>query len=211
MNPPGGDEKIFPGAPSRARPFRARKEDAMTCPALSAFFASLCLLAALPRGDALEVASPGGELVLSFQVKDWGGMRACPVYRLSWKGKPLLAEAALGLRLQGAPSLEEGFRILSVRRWTRDQTWVPVWGERSRIRDHFNALTVTLGRPGSDRAVLEIEFRLFHGAAAFRYRLLGKGSVRIERETSRFRFFADHPCWATGFARAATGRSPSPR
>ncbi len=166
------------------------------------FATLLSLLSVLggARVTGLDLASPGGRLVLSFQVKDWGGKKACPVYRLAFGGKPLLGEAALGLRLQGGASLEEGFRLLSVRRWAHDEVWTPAWGERSRIRNLYRALAVVLGRQGFPGPVLEIEFRCFDGAAAFRYKLLGKGRATILEERSRFRFFADHKAWVTGFA-----------
>ncbi len=177
----------------------------------TALFFPFLLLPGWGRLPALDLASPGGRLVLSFQVKDWGGKKSCPVYRLSWRGQPLLADAALGLRLQGRASLEEGFRILSVRRWSHDETWRPVWGERSRIRNRYRALAVVLGRQGSPGPVLEIEFRCFDGAAAFRYKLLGKGTATILGERSRFRFFADHKAWVTGFAQGRYREVPLSR
>jgi len=159
----------------------------------------------LPAVRALDLASPGGDLVLSFHLEDRGGRKACPVYSLSWKGTPILAPAALGFRLAGGRTLEEGFRVLSVRRGRKDETWTPVWGERNRIRDQYNWMTVLLGRPGP---VLEIEFRCFDTAAAFRFRILGKGRITIERELTRFRFYGDHPCWVTRHAQGRYSRLP---
>jgi len=49
---------------------------------------------------AVEVTSPNGQVGISFEVKDFDGVRACPVYRISYKGKTVVAESRLGLELE---------------------------------------------------------------------------------------------------------------
>src|SRR4051812_19426685 len=81
---------------------------------------------------ALEVASPNGQLVLTFTVADVGKAKACPLYRLAYKGKPVLADSRLGLELASGP-LNEGLALLRERRNQQDTIWMPVCGERETI------------------------------------------------------------------------------
>src|SRR5690348_15793179 len=46
-----------------------------------------------------ELSSPDGRLVVTFEVKDVGVEKACPVYRLAYAGKEVLRDSRLGLDL----------------------------------------------------------------------------------------------------------------
>ena len=60
---------------------------------------------------AVEVKSPDGHLVVTFDVKDFGDAVGCPCYRVDYKGRPVLAESRLGLDLDGAV-LSEGLVLV---------------------------------------------------------------------------------------------------
>lgn len=51
---------------------------------------------------------------------------------------------------------------------TFDETWQPVWGEESSIRNHYNELCVTLSQPKNEREI-KIRFRMFDDGLGFRY------------------------------------------
>lgn len=61
-----------------------------------------------------------------------------------------------------------GFTIQDTKTSTFDETWKPVWGEESSIRNHYNELEVTLNQPSNDRSIV-IRFRLFNDGLGFRY------------------------------------------
>jgi hypothetical protein len=60
---------------------------ALTCTALAGPAASA----------AAELRSPDGQFAVTFEVKDMGPAKACPVYRLAYKGKVVLRDSRLGL------------------------------------------------------------------------------------------------------------------
>ena len=64
-------------------------------------------------------------------------------YALSYRGEPILADSALGIALVDAPPLEDGFRVTASWGEHHGSTWLPVYGERSLVRDRYNELANT--------------------------------------------------------------------
>ena len=62
---------------------------------LLALFASAAQ-AELP--SPLELKSPNGKVVLHFDLKTLGESKGCPIYNVSYDGRPLLADSRLGLQ-----------------------------------------------------------------------------------------------------------------
>jgi len=148
---------------------------------------------------AVQVKSPDGHLVATFEVRDIGDAGGCPCYRVEYKGRPILAESRLGLDLDGTV-LSEGLALVENRASRHDSTWKPVCGERAEIRDHYNQVIVELRETKAPNRILHVTFRAYDEGIAFCYTLPrqpGMDSVRIKRETSEFRFHADYATWAT--------------
>lgn len=74
----------------------------------------------------------------------------------------------LGLELVGDPGLMNGFTLVEAGASTFDETWKPVWGEVSQIRNHYNELAVTLDQKEQNRHIV-IRFRLYDDGLGFRY------------------------------------------
>ena len=128
-----------------------------------------------------KVTSPSGNLVVNFDVKD-----GVPVYSMDYKGKQVVRESRLGLELISANgrnnfndfsfdnasvdkmSLYNGFEIAKTDRSGFDETWHPVWGEESAIRNHYNEMAVTLNQPKLDRHIV-VRFRVYDEGMGLRY------------------------------------------
>jgi len=148
---------------------------------------------------AVEIKSPGGNLVATFAVKDFGDATNCPCYRVDFKGRPVIAESRLGLDLEGI-ILSEGLTLAGQKAGDHDSTWKPVCGERAEIRDRYSEVVLELHKAGMPDRTLSVTFRAYDEGIAFRYTLPrqpGMEKGHIEREISEFRFLADHPIWAT--------------
>ena len=65
--------------------------------------------------------------------------------------------------------LSNGFRILDATNSTFDETWMPVWGEYEKVRNHYNELTVTFSQPAKHDRTMIVRFRLFDDGLGFRY------------------------------------------
>ena len=146
--------------------------------------------------QAEDLKSPNGRLAMHFEVDGMG----CPVYTLSYKGKPVIKRSRLGLEAEGF-SLREGFQLQKAETATFDETWKPVWGEVSSIRNHYNELAVTLHQPKEDRTI-RIRFRLYDDGLGFRYEFPEQKNLVyfvIKDEYSEFAMAGDHKAfWIPG-------------
>ncbi len=139
-----------------------------------------------------ELMSPDGNLCLKFSLKNGD----TPVYCLSYKGRPVIAESRLGFNLNNS-GLHDWFEVSGTSRNEIDETWTPVWGEEASIRNHCNEMTVTLRQTSSDR-IMSIRFRLFNDGLGFRYEFPDQGNLTyfvITDELTEFAMAGDHTAW----------------
>ncbi|MBI5686708.1 MAG: glycoside hydrolase family 97 N-terminal domain-containing protein [Verrucomicrobia bacterium] len=159
---------------------------------------ALCLLA-LPAAHAAELQSPDGNIAVTFDVRDDGSEKGRLFYSVAWRGKPIIAESQLGFTLKEGPALAGGFKIVRLDRSSHDETWKPVYGERSSYRDHYNQLVVELQEAEAPRRQMSLTFRAYNEGAAFCHTLPKQPAmerVSIAKENTEFRFTADHTTWA---------------
>ena len=146
---------------------------------------------------AQNLTSPNGELQMNFSVNAQGE----PVYELSYKGRAVLKPSKLGLELKDDPGLMNGFTIADVETSTFDETWKPVWGEESQIRNHYNEMAVTLNQKAQERNMV-IRFRLFDDGLGFRYEFPLQENLNyfvIKEEHTQFAMMGDHTAfWIPG-------------
>ena len=174
---------------------------------------------ALLQLQAQQLISPNGKFVMNFSLDASGR----PTYDLTFKGKTVVKPSKLGLELKqedpnnstdfgvmvNKPSEEvirkadlmTGFSIVSTRTSTFDETWKPVWGEESSIRNHYNELEVTLNQPKNDRFIV-LRFRLFDDGLGFRYEFPEQKNLTyfmVKEEHSQFAMTGDHTAfWIPG-------------
>ncbi len=184
------------------------------------FAAAFALLAGCTSGSRTPIAtetlkSPDGNLEMRFELTDGGA----PLYSLDYKGKSTILPSGLGFEFRGEkPQLvfgaeiekgkdgtpvqfHEGFIMEKAERGTFDETWEPVWGEESEIRNHYNELAVTLRQTASDR-VMTIRFRLYNDGLGFRYEFPEQKNLQyfvITKELTQFAMAGDHKAfWIPG-------------
>ena len=169
--------------------------------------------------SAQKLTSPDGNLVMNFSLNEQGA----PVYDLTFKEKTVIKPSTLGLELKREDpekktdfewtemkdkagvdkraNLMTGFKIKDTRTSTFDETWRPVWGEESEIRNHYNELEVTLDQPMNNRYIV-IRFRLFNDGLGFRYEFPQQQNLNyfvIKEEHSQFAMAGDHTAyWIPG-------------
>jgi hypothetical protein len=145
-----------------------------------------------------ELQSPDKNITLQFSLLEGG----VPAYTLSYKGKPVIKPSKLGLQLKGdAKSLLDDFTVVDTKTTVWDETWKPVWGEVSTIRNHYNELAVTLNQKQTARQMI-VRFRLYDEGLGFRYEFpLQKGLAYfvIKEERTEFAMAGDHTAfWIAG-------------
>jgi len=170
-----------------------------------AIFVIVLLLAG--NAFAADLNSPDGDVVVSVDTSDDGALQ----YAIRHRGKPLLIDSRLGLELRDAPTLGQGCHITGITHGNHDQTWKPVYGERSEIRDHYNQMFVDLQDNQQPPRRLRLTFRAYNEGIAFCYTFPKQGDwqeVTITKENSEFRFADDHTAWAVYSAQGRYAEVP---
>ena len=176
---------------------------------------ALTLVCFALTGRSQELASPNGQLKLQFSIDAQGR----PTYALQYKGLDVVRPSHLGIELkQEDPNkaqdfefktradasklaqkadLMTGFKAVRHETTSADETWKPVWGEESEIRNHYNELMVELQQPMNDR-MMRIRFRLFDDGLGFRYEFPEQPNLTyfvIKEERTQFAMAGDHTAW----------------
>ena len=137
------------------------------------------------------VYSPDKTLCLSFRVSDEG----TPEYQVVRDKQVLVNWSALGLQTTQT-DLAKGFTLGKTTHSSCDNVWETVWGEEHYIRDHHNAMTVSLLHESGVR--LDVEFRLFDDGYAFRYLLPEQtpAALTVTDERTEYRFAQEAEAWS---------------
>lgn len=151
---------------------------------------------------AQSVKSPDGNVELKFSLTGNGR----PTYEMTYKGKAVVKPSHLGLELakdkhaskgENETDLMEGFSMKDSSTSTFDETWEPVWGETSTIRNHYNELTVSLVQAVSNRNII-IRFRVYDDGMGLRYEFPQQKELNyflIKEERTQFAMAGNHKAW----------------
>ena len=139
--------------------------------ALSLVAAVACIAA---FAESFTCASPDGKNALSFALGENGE----PTYSFAYRGKKVVEPSTLGFDIKALGKdafdgrkpgeLRTGFVLAGVERASADETWRPVWGEESEIRDRHEEMLVKLVQKGTGRR-MDLRFRVFDDGMGFRY------------------------------------------
>ena len=177
---------------------------------LLTYFVALTLYA-----NAHTLSSPDARFKMNFDIDNNGR----PFYELSFDGKEIIGKSGLGLQLKKEVAdkqltfdnsqhtdaatidvksdLMYDFKLTDVKTSSFDETWSPVWGEETEIRNHYNEAAYTLYQAKNDRSIV-IRFRLFNDGMAFRYEFPDQKNLTyfiIKEEKSEFAMKGDHQAW----------------
>ncbi|MDN5553201.1 glycoside hydrolase family 97 protein [Prevotella sp.] len=151
---------------------------------------------------AQTIKSPDGKLSLTFSLTGNG----VPTYSMTYKNKAVIKPSHLGLELaknkHGSKGIHEtdlmdGFTIADTKTSTFDETWKPVWGETSTIRNNYNEMAVTLNQASSNRNII-IRFRAYDYGMGLRYEFPQQKDLNyfiIKEEHTQFAMAGDHKAW----------------
>lgn len=162
--------------------------------------AAALLSASASLGATEVLTSPDGRLQLSFDLTADG----TPTYKMDYNNKPVIATSRLGLELKNQKSLLDGFKMERVSRSSFDETWQPVWGEQSSIRNLYNEMAVCLSQPDDNGHLREmiVRFRLYDDGVGFRYEWPAQDNFTyftIKEERTEFAMTGDHTAyWIPG-------------
>ena len=150
----------------------------------------VCMLCVAPLLFAQTLSSPNGNLKLSFRLTEKG----TPMYALTFKGKTVISESALGFVINQKEDFNSNFEITEVQFAEANTVWQPVLGENKEIRDHHKEMFVRLTQKNNGRQ-LHLRFRLFNDGLGFRYEFPVQANFRhfrIQEELTAFQLSGNH-------------------
>ena len=146
-------------------------------------------------------ASPNGKVVVGFGIDN-----GRPYYTVQYGKKDVIKKSFLGLELAKSKhaskgmeetNLMDGFEITETQKTSFDETWKPVWGETSEIRNHYNEMLVHLLQPTNNRKIM-VRFRVYDDGVGFRYEFPQQKELNyfvIKEEHTQFAMAGDHKAW----------------
>ncbi len=139
------------------------------------------------------VTGPDGKISMTFRLQE-----GQPLYSVSYEGRPVVLPSAMGLVFSDSGAFSGRFDVVSVDTSETHTSWSPVYGNRSKIADHYRSMTVQL-KDRSGGGALGLEFRVFDGGAAFRYIFLsddGSPKRGVLAERTAFVLPGNDSCFA---------------
>ena len=188
-------------------------------PTLIILFAAAASMSAqdLAPAGVHTLASPEGNLSLKFTLTESGQ----PCYWLDRGEKHVVLPSTLGFEFRGKAAdpkfgygetltvlpygepdnFYSGFEVEKTEESSFDETWKPVWGEESEIRNHYNEMAVTL-KQGVTGRIMILRFRLYDDGLGFRYEFPEQENLTyfvIKEELTQFAMAGDHTAfWIPG-------------
>ncbi|WP_277015831.1 glycoside hydrolase family 97 protein [Flavobacterium lindanitolerans] len=158
---------------------------------------TLCLLVLTGFLNAQTVESPSKEIAVTFKLTAEGR----PSYSVNYKNKPVIKESLLGIALKETEALETGFEITNTQNKSVDESWKPVLGEQSVIRNTYNQAVFSLVQKATGRK-LDIVFKVYDEGVAFRYEFPKHNKLNyfiISDEKTEFNLAGNHKTfWIPG-------------
>ncbi len=147
--------------------------------------------------SAQELLSPSKAIKLNFELKD-----GVPFYQLTFKGKEVIKKSRLGLELVDVPSFLNDFIVLKSETSSFNETWSPILGEQSKIKNNYNELLITLNQKSQKDRFIKIRFRLFDDGLGFRYEFPKQADLSyftIKEEKTEFNLVGNNKAfWIPG-------------
>ena len=148
---------------------------------------------AAPKNDEVVVNSPDQNVVLKFNVK-----QGIPKYQLFYQEEELIKPSSLGFKFKDQQALTGDFEILEVKKEEINNNWEPIWGQKSKIKNHYQQLTIKLQEKKNLEREVKLVFRVYNDGLGFRYILPEQENLdklNIVSEETMFKFANDNTAW----------------
>jgi hypothetical protein len=125
-----------------------------------------------------------------------------PVYTVYYGKDYVIKPSHLGIKLLNDTAFDSHFTITGTERKTVDESWKPVWGEVSNIRNHYEQVIVHLKQQNAPNRLLDIDFKVFEDGVGFRYEFPKQPNLKyfiVSDELTEFSLTGDHKTfWIPG-------------
>ncbi|MCF2443250.1 glycoside hydrolase family 97 protein [Dyadobacter sp. CY345] len=125
-------------------------------------FIACCFRSVAQDSTGYQLLSPDKNFVITVAHKQHAGKKQL-VYGVTYKGKPIILESELGVKIENN-LFESALAITNdsskvwfdnlvftgVQRSSKNESWKPLYGERSLIEDHYNEMMLSFEKNGQD-------------------------------------------------------------
>ncbi|HMG68947.1 MAG TPA: glycoside hydrolase family 97 protein [Chitinophagaceae bacterium] len=157
-------------------------------------FLIVIAIAGYSQQSPLEISKE--KIKVEFSLDNGGA----PHYAVFFSGKEVIKKSSLGFSLDSDSLFYKNFKILNIDKRSVDETWKPIWGEVSVIRNNYEERTIHLQH--SSGKLLDIVFRVFADGVGFRYQFPKQKGLRyfvVKDEFTQFHLTGDHKTfWIPG-------------
>ena len=117
------------------------------------------LCTGIPLVNAAEILqSPDGKIEVSIDTEN-----SNLTYSVTFNGDAVISRSSLGLK----PDTDAVLKVEDVTRSSFDETWFPVWGNHSKVRDHYKEVRLKVGGESEQTILL----RAYDDGVAIRYQI----------------------------------------
>ncbi len=168
--------------------------------------ASLCTLVSSTAmsenpNEPITLKSPTGKALIKLSLNN-----NQPQWSLEYNDQKILKQSKLGITLD--KPFTNGFKSLSVTRDSKNETWKPVWGKISEVRNHYNEATWQLEENAPSKRRIDIIVRAYDQGVAVRYKIYGEAKTTFKDDNTHFSFTGDYTCWSANGERPNIGPIP---
>lgn len=165
-----------------------------------------------------SILSPDKNIRVEFYQKNTDDGKRAMYYTVGYKSKPVILESMLDIQLDNHLSEQamalkvdkhvnwcENLQYLNSTSSSHNTKWKPVYGERSEIKDNYNAATIHLVKDDNPIYKMDINIRVYNEGAAIRYFFPEnvKGTYyRVTAENTAFTLPQNTKAWFAGWAQA---------
>jgi alpha-glucosidase len=153
------------------------------------------------QNNIVTVQSPDNNIQLKFGINELSEV----FYSVEYKKDTFILPSFLGFQVEGEPEIGKNLEIVSTSETEVNQSWNPVYGERSEVLDNYNQVKIHLKETDTPEREFEISFRVYNEGVAFNYTILpwaGKKSLVIQDELTEFNLSKNYESWVADRAQS---------
>lgn len=150
-----------------------------------------------------SITSPDGNLHFTFSLENTSLEKGVLYYSLLYKNQEVILKSRLGIITSDLPDWTSGFTLLNHKTRVIEETWKPVYGERSTIKNHYREGIMDLYKDNDEHKKFQLQVRVYNEGAAFCYYFpedLSTSIINIKDERSEFTFAEGALAYVTPFA-----------
>lgn len=159
---------------------------------LYAFLICALLPSSLLAEDEVVIVSPNGQIELKLGIES-----GQPYYRVYLDDEEWVSRSNLGLEMKGNEVTFTDVSLASVKTYTVDSLWTPVYGEASEYREHFQGANIQFKANQTDKQGFILDVKVFDTGIAFRYQVNSTKAVTVLSEKTVFDLPSTAHAWVT--------------